>query len=182
LASFRALLRYEDAGRELLARLKYRNARATVVWLAFHLAGLVPSGLVDAVTWAPTSTGRRHQRGFDQAELLARAVAGRLGVPCVRLLERGPGPPQTGRSADARRRGPPFVARPARSTRSARLPPMPRRVLVVDDVVTTGATLESAGRALRASGVEEVHGLAAGRTPLRAARPRVSHAPSEADV
>jgi len=184
LVSFRALLRYEDAGRELVARLKYRNARATIVWLAMHLAGLVPASLLlldpaavtIAVTWAPTSPLRRRERGFDQAELLARAVAGRLGVPAVRLLERGPGPPQTGQSGEARRRGPPFQPRlPRRS-------PVPARVLLVDDVVTTGATMESAARALLAAGVGEVHGLAAARTPRRAARPGALLRPAEAEV
>src|SRR2546423_5595206 len=101
-----ALLRYDGAGRELVARLKYRNARSTLAWLAFHLAGLVPVGVADIVTWAPTTTTRRRQRGFDQAELLARAVARHLRLPCVRILERGPGPPQTGQSAQGRSRGP----------------------------------------------------------------------------
>ena len=167
LDSLRALLRYEDAGRELLARLKYRNARATVAWLAYHLAGLVPVGLVDAVTWIPTTNLRRRGRGFDQAELLARAVASRLGLPCLHLLEHGPGPPQTGRSADERRRGPPFTIRRACLTKR-----MPARILVVDDVVTSGATMRSAAAALRVAGAKEVHGLAAGRTPLRGRRSR----------
>ncbi len=166
LATCRALLRYEDAGRELLARLKYRNARSTVAWLAWQLAGLVPAGLaatIEVVTWAPTSAGRRRDRGFDQAELLARGVARQLagGRPCVSLLARGPAPPQTGLSRDGRRRGPPFtVPRPEL---------VPAAVLLVDDVITTGATLESAARALRGAGGREVHGLAAGRTPLRRA-------------
>src|SRR5436190_12966842 len=58
LDSCRALLRYEDEGRELIARLKYRNARSTVAWLAWQLAALLPAALVRAiaaVTWAPTS-------------------------------------------------------------------------------------------------------------------------------
>ena len=162
LTTCRALLRYEDAGRELLARLKYRNARSTVAWLAWQLAGLVPAGLaatIEVLTWAPTSIARRRDRGFDQADLLARAVARQLDRPCVSVLARGPAPPQTGLSRDGRRRGPPFaVPRPD---------VVPAIVLLVDDVITTGATLESAARALRDAGAREVHGLAAGRTPLR---------------
>src|SRR5439155_11059954 len=149
-ASCRALLRYEDAGRDLLSRLKYRNSRSTMAWLAWQLAGLVPAGLVatlQVVTWAPTSMARRRDRGFDQAELLARAVARQLGLPALRLLARGPAPPQTGLSRDGRRRGPPLaVLRPER---------VPATVLLVDDGITTGATLESAARALAAAGARE---------------------------
>jgi len=151
-----ALLAYDGAGRELVARLKYRNARSSLPFLADGLARLVTRP-VDVVTWAPTTSARRRQRGFDQAELLARAVARRLGVPCRRLLLRRPGPAQTGQPLDARRTGPAF--RPAR--------PAPPAVLLVDDVVTSGATVAAATRALRAAGAREVHVVAAARTPVR---------------
>ena len=150
-----ALLRYAGAGRELVARLKYRNARGSVPFLARGMAALVPAP-VDLVTWAPTTPARRRGRGFDQARLLARAVARELGVPCRPLLRRQPGPAQTGRDAAARRHGPAFTARRALDG---------RRVLLVDDVVTTGATIRAAARALTASGAAEVHVVAAARTP-----------------
>jgi predicted amidophosphoribosyltransferase len=109
----------------------------------------------DVVTWAPTSRARRHDRGFDPAELLARAVARRLRARGVGTLDRRPGPPQTGLAADARRRGPRYVARRG----------VPGRVLLVDDVATTGATLAAAASALRAAGAREVLALTAARTP-----------------
>jgi len=153
-----ALLDYDGVGRELVARLKYRNARAVLPALARALAGLVDAAAVDAVTWVPTTASRRRQRGIDQAELLARAVAHRLGKPRRRLLHRRPGPAQTGRPVHERRIGPAFD--PRRRT--------PTRVLLVDDVVTTGATVAAAARALRWAGAREVHVLAAARTPPRA--------------
>ena len=73
----------------------------------------------------------------------------------VGLLDRFPGPPQTGLPADARRRGPRFVAR--RRT--------PGVVLVVDDIATTGATLASAAGALRGAEARVVFALTAARTP-----------------
>jgi predicted amidophosphoribosyltransferase len=160
-----ALLVYTSVARHLVVDVKYRNARLLVARLAAGLAAVVaappgPDGAsaprVDVITWAPTSGTRRRLRGYDQAELLAAAVARNLGLPCRPLLTRITGPPQTGRARDERHAGPGFRAAPCREW----------RVLVVDDVVTTGATLTSAATALRASGAVDVHGAVAARTPL----------------
>ena len=84
-----AAFAYAGAGRELLARLKYRNQRSSVRWLASAMVGALPAGLaVDAVTWAPTSPQRRRSRGFDQAELLARSLGREAALPVVGLLRR----------------------------------------------------------------------------------------------
>ncbi|HUP87065.1 MAG TPA: phosphoribosyltransferase family protein [Acidimicrobiales bacterium] len=160
----RSLLAYEGVGRELVARLKYRNARSAVAWLAAGMAGLVArstaAGSIDVVTWAPTTAQRRRRRGFDQAELLARDLARELVVPCAARLWRGPGPPQTGRSRAERWHGPTFAPR--------RGPPGgDSRVLLVDDLLTTGATLTAAAGTLRAAGAATIHAVTAGRTPLK---------------
>jgi ComF family protein len=151
-----AALSYRGTGKQLVAGLKFRNRRHAAHSLAELLAARLATVQVDVVTWAPTSARRRRSRGYDQAELVARALARRLGLPCRRLLRRVPGPPQTGRSRSQRLAGPAFVARPSRR---------PLRVLLIDDVVTTGATLASAGRALRAAGASHVVLAAAAATP-----------------
>jgi len=157
-----ALLDYAGVGREVVARLKYRNARSSLAFLAAGMAALVDPIAVDVVTWVPTTAERRRQRGFDQSELLARAVARRLERPCEALLRRLPGPAQTGRALAERRRGPAFEARRTRPTAVA------RRVLLVDDVVTTGATVTAAARTLRAAGgASHVQVVAAARTSPR---------------
>ncbi|MGH8975742.1 MAG: ComF family protein, partial [Acidimicrobiia bacterium] len=81
---------YEGALRDLVAQVKYRGARAGWAGLADALAEVVmrsgPAGDLQAVTWPPTTTARRRQRGFDQAEWLARRVADELSLPARRLL------------------------------------------------------------------------------------------------
>ncbi len=154
-----ALFAYEGVGRELVARLKYRNARSVVPFLVREMTRLAGSEPFDVVTWVPTTPARRRRRGFDQAELLARALARRLRTPCRGLLSRRPGPSQTGRSLAERRHGPVLSARPG----------VPTRVLLVDDVVTSGATASAAASALRVSGAREVRMVVAARTPVPSA-------------
>ena len=159
-----AVLAYEGYSRELVARLKYRNARTTLRWLALQMALLVDPDAVELVTWVPTSTARRHQRGFDQAQLLAKGLSRRLCRPCRPLLVRAHGPPQTGRTGTQR------LAGPALSVRLNAHRHVPRHVVLVDDVITTGTSMTVAARALRAAGVERIVAVAAARTPLKRIR------------
>src|SRR5205085_11283298 len=76
-----AVFAYEGVARELVARVKYRNERIAVRWLASRLtercaAAPLP---IDVVTWVPASASRRAERGVDHGALLARAVAAGLG-------------------------------------------------------------------------------------------------------
>lgn len=156
----RAAFAFEGVSRQVLLSLKYHNRRTVARELAGHIVRRVRLPQVDVVTWAPTGGERSRRRGFDQAELLARAVAHELGVPCKRLLYRAHGQPQTGLSRSQRLAGPGFRARHTRSG---------LRVLLIDDVVTTGATLASAQASLRAAGIAEVICLAAAATPRQGA-------------
>jgi len=157
-----AAFSYDGVGRELVARLKYRNARSALPFLAAAMAALVDPSAIDVVTWAPTVATRRRHRGFDQAQMLARAVARRLGRPCRGVLRRRPGtPPQTGRTLAQRRCGPTFDIRANISG----------RVLLIDDVVTSGATVTAAAAALRAGGATSVAVVVAARTPPRRGGP-----------
>jgi len=152
-----SLLGFEGRGRDLVVALKYGNARGLGHLLGTAMATLVDPSRIDVVTWAPTSASRRGRRGYDQSRLLAVAAGRALGRPCRLLLRRGPGPPQTGRNLAQRQVGPRFAA----------IRPGPARVLLVDDVVTTGATLAAAAHALHQAGTEQVWGLTAASTPAR---------------
>ena len=94
-----AAVAFTGRARRVVLGWKYRNRRS----VSRHLAGLIVNRLLavraqhdlDIVTWAPTSRKRRRERGFDQGEFLARAVARQLGLPCRRLLDRDASASQT---------------------------------------------------------------------------------------
>lgn len=147
---------YDDASRPLLVAVKYRNALGSIDALSPALASLLePLASSAVVSWAPTTAARRRHRGFDQAELLAAALARSLHRPVRRLLRRIDGPAQTGRSR-LERQG---------SARFAPIGPAPDEVVLVDDVCTTGATLTEASESLRSAGVLLVRGAVLARTP-----------------
>jgi predicted amidophosphoribosyltransferase len=154
-----AALDYRPA-RHLVTALKNGDHRDLVGWLADQMSDLVDPPAGAAVTWAPTGAARRRARGYDQAELLARALARRWDRPCRSLLRRQPGPAQSGRTAGERWANPVFdpVGRVAPA------------VVLVDDVATTGATLTAAARALRAAGAHRIVAVVGARAaPARAA-------------
>ena len=134
-----------DLRRSVIA-LKYRGRRRTARTLARLMVPLVPTDC-SLVTWAPTSPSRRRARGYDQAELLARHLAAATRQRWSCALRRLDPAGQTGRSRAERLRGPSFVA--SASVAGA-------GVVLVDDVVTTGATLRDASRALLEAGAARV--------------------------
>ena len=115
-----------------------------------HDAGEAPAvDLSDrpTVVWVPASRHGRRGRGYDQARLLARAVAHHLDLPITPLLTRIGGQAQAGRHRHDRMTGPGI------GCRLAQAPPV---VLLIDDVITTGSSLKAAARALRGAGTMTV--------------------------
>lgn len=145
----------DGATKEAVTGLKYRNERANARVLAALLVPLVADG-VQVVTWAPTAESRRMRRGVDHAELIARHLAAAAGLPARRLLRRVGSSQQTGHGLAERRAGPVFVASRACAGLS---------VLVVDDVVTTGATMVAACTQLLREGAARAGGLTVAAVP-----------------
>ena len=106
----------------------------------------------------PLHPQRARERGFDQAGWLARRLARRLGVPLVRAERHRDTPSQRGLDRGERRRNVRGVFRVEA--------PLPARVALLDDVMTTGATLNALALACRRAGAREVEAWAVARTPL----------------
>lgn len=121
-------------------------------------------GSIDIVTPVPLHWRRRISRGYNQAEEIARPLARRLGRPCRRLVRRTRATsPQTKLGLRRRAGNLQGAMRPA-ANRLRSNPAAGAHVLLIDDVVTTGATLRTAARCLLDMGVSNVTALTAGRT------------------
>jgi ComF family protein len=128
------------------------------------MATCAPLG-VDTVTWVPLARRRKAMRGFDQAGVLAAVVGRELGVPARRLLRRRlSSGPQAKRDAEARR----AAMRGAFAVRDRAA--VSGHVLLVDDVLTTGATAAACAEVLLERGAAEVSLVVAARALLRTGR------------
>jgi ComF family protein len=144
--------------------LKYHQVTCLARWFAERLVEVVQrdpqSFAADVVVPVPLHPARRRERGYNQAELIARPLARRLGLPLrsYLLVRTRPRPDKLILSRCERWES----VRGAYATR-ARAPVDNLRILLVDDVFTTGATLDSCARALRGSGASSVIGLTVAR-------------------
>jgi predicted amidophosphoribosyltransferase len=160
-AAFRvawAPLAYDGPARALVAALKFRGALRVADLMAAQLAASAPPALLDGATLVPVPLhpARRRARGFDQAARIAAALARRRDLPFAACLERsGAATRQLGAGRGERL----AVGRLAITASGA----VPDRVVLVDDVHTTGATFDACARALQAAGAQHVTALAYAR-------------------
>lgn len=148
--------------RQAIHQLKYRNLRA----LAQPLAGLLRDYLVtnpvpgEVLVPVPLHQKRLRERGYNQSSLLARELGKLINLPVVDdcLIRQRQAPPQARAATVAERRS--NVA-DAFSCRDRRLPD--KQVLLIDDVSTSGATLDACATALKATGATSVWGLVLAR-------------------
>jgi len=163
LTSIRSPFLMEGPIREAIHQLKYRNLRA----LAPTLAGLMAEywtreglGRFDCLVPVPLHRGRLRERGYNQSELLARGLSKLTGLPVVSgsLVRQRAGLPQARASSAEERRS---SVQGAFLARGRGLDD--KRVLLVDDVCTTGATLDACARALQEAGAKEILALTLAR-------------------
>lgn len=154
----RAAFRFDGAARRAILEAKFDGIRALLEPLSLAAAEAVPLAWgVECVVPVPLHASRERERGFNQGVLIASGVARVLEVPVrpdlVRRVRKTRAQASLGRSDRARNVEGAFAAlEPARQ--------VPSSALLVDDVATTGATLEAVARALRDAGVRRVFGLA----------------------
>ncbi len=154
-----AVFRYAYPVEHLVQALKYRQRLALAGWLAASLAARVGRDGIDCVLPLPLSAARMRERGFNQAQEIARPLARALGLPlladcCSRVRDTPPqaGLPWTERQANMRQA---FACRGGLTG---------KRIAVVDDVMTTGATLNEFARLLKRHGAARVENWVAART------------------
>ncbi len=146
---------YEGTVRESLLRFKFHNrpdyARVYGPELALKIQQQLPEA--DVVTWVPVSKKRLRERGYDQAELLAKAAAKELGIPAIRMMDKiRDNPAQSGiENAQKRRDNVRGVYRFCPGAGAAG-----KRVILIDDILTTGSTAGECARILRESDAEQV--------------------------
>lgn len=144
----RASLLFEGVVRSAIHRFKYQAERSLLEAL-LEMVDLGSVRCCEAVTWVPITRQRLLHRGYDHAQMIAQEVAVRLDVPCLPLLRRVKETArQVGLDLDQRR------ANLADAFTANR--PLPHRVIVVDDVFTTGATADACAYALKSGGASKV--------------------------
>lgn len=151
-----APLRYQDQVRDSIRRYKFKGRRGYCKVYGHLVAQCVHdhlAGRYDLITWVPLSPRRKKERGYDQSFLLASAAALELGEVAVETLRKElDNQPQSGLTGDAQRRANVLGA----YTPVDKALVEGKRVLVIDDVVTTGSTLSECARVLRTMGAADV--------------------------
>lgn len=156
-------LYYEEKVREALLRYKFQRMTMYADCFGSLIAECVEEYIdshVDIISWVPLSKRRLRKRGYDQAQLLAIEVSKRLGIPCVPTLKKiRHTKPQSRTGNSAKRRSNISGAYSAINIEMIE----GKRILLIDDIVTTGSTFSECSRILGMAGADRVYCAAAAR-------------------
>ena len=170
--AMRNLAVYEGVMRDCIHALKYDSNQGLGEFFCDSLTALVVAGgwTPDLVMPVPLSPGRMAERGYNQAASIAKPLAARLGVRYHPFgIERTRDTPsQVGLSGEARRRNVEGAFKALPEVVNGKV------VLIVDDVMTTGSTMEACAKALQGAGAKGVYCLTLGRFALRAGVPNLN--------
>lgn len=151
LAAVYVCTEYEGVAKDLIGRLKFSGAQAAARSIAQALAPLLTTHTV--IVPVPTATSRVRRRGYDQAKLIAKRLARQTGLEYRDCLARLGQAHQVGASRQQRLKqlsGAYRIKRPLKANQT---------VLLVDDVLTTGATLEGAAATLKSAGIKRIEAI-----------------------
>lgn len=147
--------KYQGVVKELIRMLKYERAQRASRFLADSLLPYINASHYDFICWVPVSSRHFRQRGYNQAKLIAKRISARTNIPYIETLGRLGHARQVGTDRKLRiqqLKGKIYCVKPMRIKG--------RRILVIDDVLTTGATLSECANVLAAAGAKSVWGAA----------------------
>ena len=157
-------LYYKDKVRASVHRYKFGGCSAYSRRYAALMSDCVENNLdcrsIDVISWIPLSKKRLRQRGYDQARLIAEEISAKTGLPCRQLLQKVKNNSAQSLTRDAKQRRE-NVAGVYALDDGADVSGL--RILLVDDVVTTGATMSEAARILRKEGAKSAFGVTLAR-------------------
>jgi ComF family protein len=156
---------YKSTAKDLVWRLKSSGAKAAAQTMALQMAPLI-SPEIALIVPAPTASSRVRQRGYDQSRLLARHLSRLSGIPWADCLVRSGQAHQVGSDKDHRLQ----QLQTAFRVKSGFLL-RGSHILIVDDVITTGATIEAVANILKEAGASRVEALAFARPKLNKKHP-----------
>ena len=155
-ARWTAIWYYKDGVRDSILRYKFlRRQRYGIVYGRLLAMKLLQSGMTefDILTWVPISFRRRWKRGFDQVAVIAKSVAKELGCEAKSTLKKTRhNQPQSRETSHAGRRANVLGAYRVKDAASIK----GKRILLIDDIITSGATVSECAKTLLSAGAKEV--------------------------
>lgn len=158
LRSVYTAIEFDELSKELIYCLKFNRSIAAAKNIAQLVYEVLPIDRFDVITHLPTATNRVRRRGYDQAELIAKQLGKIADLPARRLLKRLTQHRQVGSSRLQRQENAPKMFLATDQTKQY------RRILIVDDIMSTGASLEAASKALKSQGAYRVEAAVLSRS------------------
>lgn len=164
LTTAQAITYLQSPMRELITALKYKKYPEIGRWLGGWALEVIQPPEVDFISWVPLHSDKQNWRGFNQSEVIARALASQLRLPCGNLIHKVTATSPQAQVLDKNLRlthlNEVFQLSPLFQKPENLAWLKHQKILLIDDVITTGATLNAVALQLKTAGSIEIHGLA----------------------